>query len=330
MPSVVTLTLNPALDVSTRVERVEPDRKLRCEAEHRDPGGGGVNVARVAARLGAEATAVFPAGGCAGDILIGLIRNEGLVCRTAPIAGDTREDFSVLERSTGRQYRFVLPGPVLAEAEWKSCLEVLADSIGPSDAVCASGSLPPGAPTDFYALAAARVSGRGGSFLLDTSGAALKAAVDRGRFTLIKPNLQELRELTGAPLADERAMIAACRSLIERGATKIVALTLGPEGALLVTSRQAWRASPLPITPISTVGAGDSFLGAIAWAFASALSLPDAFRYAVAAASATLLASGTELCRPEDVRRLLDQARIEVCAEVGPVPSARTRPEQAI
>ncbi|MGZ3280388.1 MAG: 1-phosphofructokinase family hexose kinase [Caulobacteraceae bacterium] len=330
MSAVVTLTLNPAVDVSASVERVEPDRKLRCEAERRDPGGGGVNVARVAARFGAETTAVFPTGGCAGDALIGLIRNEGVICRTAPIAGDTREDFSVLERSTGRQYRFVLPGPVLAEEEWKACLGVLASSTTPSAVVCASGSLPPGAPTDFYALAADQVSGTGGPFLLDTSGPALRAAVDKGRFTLIKPNLQELRELTGAPLADERAMIAASRSLIEHGAAKIVALTLGPEGALLITSREAWRAHALPITPISTVGAGDSFLGAMAWAFASALPLPEAFRYAMAAASAALLAPGTELCRPEDVRRLLDQARIEACPEVGAARPKRTSPQQAI
>lgn len=330
MRSVVTLALNPAVDVSTSVERVEPVRKLRCEAERRDPGGGGVNVARVAARLGAKATAVFPAGGCAGNTLIGLIRDEGVICRTTPIAGDTREDFSVLERATGQQYRFVLPGPILAEEEWKSCLGVLADSIAPSAVVCASGSLPPGAPMDFYALAANSVSRRSGPFLLDTSGPALRAAVDSGRFTLIKPNLQELRELTGAPLADEPEMIAASRRLIERGAAKVVALTLGAQGALLITLREAWRANPLPITPISTVGAGDSFLGAMAWAFASALSLPEAFRYAMAAASAALLAPGTELCRPEDIRRLLDQARIEACPEARPIQSQRNSPERAI
>lgn len=291
MPTVLTLTPNPAVDVSTSVDRVEPTRKLRCSAESRDPGGGGLNVARVAGRLGARAVAIYPTGGLVGQRLEGLVRREGVESRVVPIGGETREDVTVLDETTHEEYRFVLPGPHLRDAEWMQCLKVLADVDFKADVVCASGSLPPGAPVDFYARVAEIVESRGVRFALDTSGRALKAAL-RDRVHLIKPNLAELRELVGGALDEDRALIAACRTLIAGGRTQIVALTLGAQGALLVTADAAWRAQPLPIRPLSTVGAGDSFLGAMVWALASKMSLEDAFRHGAAAGAAALLAPG--------------------------------------
>jgi 6-phosphofructokinase 2 len=310
MPGIVTLTMNPAIDVSTTVEQMEPIRKLRCGPARRDPGGGGVNVARVARRLGADVTAVYPAAGLVGQLLKRLVDEEGVNSVAVPILGETREDFTVLDEASGQQYRFVLPGPQLQAVEWMECLKVFTTLGAGSDFVCASGSLPQGVPDDFYAQIAEIVAGWGVKLALDTSGAALTAALE-GRVFLVKPNLRELRELVGVALDDQTAMIKACRSLTERGRAEVVALTLGAEGALLVTGARAWRALALPIQPVSTVGAGDSFLGAMVWALASKMSLEEAFRYAVAAGSAALLASGTELCRPQDVRRLLSQVAIE-------------------
>jgi 6-phosphofructokinase 2 len=132
----------------------------------------------------------------------------------------------------------------------------------------------------------------------------LKKALDAGVY-LIKPNLRELRELVGEPLARETDCFAAARALVEQGRAAVVALTLGHNGALLVTRDLALRADPLPIKPISTVGAGDSFLGAMMARLAAGRDMEDAFRYAVAAGSAALLAHGTELARREDVERLL-------------------------
>lgn len=310
MPTVLTLTPNPAVDVSTSVDRVEPTRKLRCSAESRDPGGGGLNVARVAGRLGARAVAIYPTGGLVGQRLEGLVRREGVESRVVPIGGETREDVTVLDETTHEEYRFVLPGPHLRDAEWMQCLKVLADVDFKADVVCASGSLPPGAPVDFYARVAEIVESRGVRFALDTSGRALKAAL-RDRVHLIKPNLAELRELVGGALDEDRALIAACRTLIAGGRTQIVALTLGAQGALLVTADAAWRAQPLPIRPLSTVGAGDSFLGAMVWALASKMSLEDAFRHGAAAGAAALLAPGTDLCSAANVQRFLPEVVIE-------------------
>jgi 6-phosphofructokinase 2 len=310
MPAILTITPNPAVDISTSVERVEPGRKLRCTAASRDPGGGGINVSRVASRLGAEALAVYPAGGGAGDELQALVRREGVESVVVPIRDNTREDFTVLDETTREELRFVLPGPRLHDPEWMACLKAIAAVERKLDFICASGSLPPGAPEDFYARVAEIAALRGTPFALDTSGPALKVAL-REHIRLLKPNLAELRELVGGALDDERSLVAACRAVIAGGRTETVALTLGAEGALLVTAKEAWRSPPLPITPVSTVGAGDSFMGAMIWALASHKPLGEAFSYGCAGGAAALLAHGTELSRAGDIRRLLAQVTVE-------------------
>ncbi len=310
MPKIVTLTMNPAIDVSMSAERVESGSKLRCRMGRRDAGGGGINVARVARRLGADVTAVYPVGGLVGQLLKELVDEEGLESVLIPIRGQTREDVAVVDETTREQYRFVLPGPHLHGAEWMQCLKVFAHLEGKPDIACASGSLPPGVPVDFYARVAEIVAGWGVRFALDSSGPALKRAVQEPIF-LLKPNLGELRELTGAPLDSEPAMVAACRGVIERTGVRNIALTLGAEGAVLVSRDRALRAGALPIVPQSTIGAGDSFLGAMVWALASDKPIEEAFRFGVAGGSAALLAHGTELCRASDARRLLEQVKIE-------------------
>jgi 6-phosphofructokinase 2 len=314
MPRIVTLTMNPAIDLSTSVDKVDPVRKLRCAPARRDPGGGGINVARVAARLGGDVRAVFPVGGEVGQLLERLVKDEGVASTAVPVMGETREDVTVFDQSRGEQFRFVMPGPRLEAAEWGACLQALrAQGPGPAY-LCASGSLPPGAPDDFYKQVAAIAAEWGARFVLDTSGAALKAAIT-APIHLIKPNLRELRELTGAPLTDRPSMIEACRSLIAQSHVRQVALSLGAEGALLVTAKTAWWVGALPINAVSTVGAGDSFLGAMVWALAGGSPIEEAFRWAAAAGSAALLAAGTELCRPADVRRLLVEVTMTPLAD---------------
>jgi 6-phosphofructokinase 2 len=307
MPTIVTFTINPAVDISTSVAVVQPAHKLRCTAPRRDPGGGGINVARVVMRFGADVLAVFTTGGPIGQHLQELVDREGIRNLTIPIRADTREDLAVVESETGQQYRFVLPGPALAETEWRACLDALASpDINPRFLV-ASGSLPPGVPDDFYASVVEAMRGIGAKdvkIIVDTSGTPLKRALDAGVY-LIKPNLREMRELTGQSMGCEADCISACRQLVEAGHAEVVALTLGHYGAMLVTRDLALRADPLPIKPVSTVGAGDSFLGAMVARLAAGRDMEDAFRHAVAAGSAALLAHGTELARRDDVERLL-------------------------
>jgi 6-phosphofructokinase 2 len=303
MSRIVTFTPNPAIDVSTSVDRVMPTHKLRCSALRRDPGGGGINVARIVRRLGGEVTAIYPRGGATGEALTRLLEREGIVSETLQIAQETREDFSVHEETTGRQFRFVLPGPELAEPEWRACLDTLGALTSPPDFVIASGSLPPGVPSDFYARACRVAKSRNAKFVLDTSGAALDAALIEGIY-LIKPNLRELSEAVGEHLNDEASWVRACARLVRSGRAEIVALTLGHRGAVLVDRDHVLRAEALPIKPASSVGAGDSFLGAMVWSLAAGFDLEHAFRLGVAAGSSAVLNPGTELAHADDARRL--------------------------
>ena len=309
MPTIVTFTINPAIDISTSVAVVRPAHKLRCAAPRRDPGGGGINVARVVTRFGADVLAVFTVGGPIGEHLKELVAREGIRSLTIPIRADTREDLAVVETETGQQYRFVLPGPALAETEWRACLDALASPDLEPRFLVASGSLPPGVPDDFYAQLATTMRGSDVKLIVDTSGLPLQRALEAGVY-LIKPNLREMRELLGAPMDREHDCIAACRRLIKEGRAEVIALTLGHYGAMLVTRDVALRADPVPIKPVSTVGAGDSFLGALVARLAAGRDMEDAFRYAVAAGSAALLAHGTELARRDDVERLLSAVKV--------------------
>ncbi len=310
--SIVTLTLNPALDLSTRTAKVEPAHKLRCAAAQAHPGGGGINVARVIDRLGGSVKALYPAGGPTGERLGQLLDQEGVPRMAVSIAGETRESFSVVEEASGREYRFVLPGPRLAPQEWQDCLESTAAAAAGCAFVVASGSLPPGVPADGYAQLARRLAQARIPLVLDTSGPALAEALQAG-VHLIKPSLRELEELTGAVLGTSGARVEACRAIIARGQAQVVALSLGAEGALLVTAREAWQAPALPVAVAGTIGAGDSFLAGLVFAVARGEPLPEAFRTAMAASAAALLRPGTSLCRPEDVAALRPQVVLASC-----------------
>lgn len=303
MTDIVTITPNPAIDLSTSVERIVPVDKLRGTFQRRDPGGGGINVARVIKRMGGDVDAIYPVGGVTGDLLRGFLDEEGVSSRTFVIAEEIREDFFVSEISTGRLFRFILPGPSLSCGEWRECLATLSRIEPFPRFVVASGSLPRGVPDDFYAKVTRIVKQRGARMILDASGPALAIAVDEG-VELIKPNLREMRELVGQEPSDAEEWEAAAKALVNTRRVSIVALTMGHLGAVLVTRDRVWRAEPISIVPLGAVGAGDSFLGALLWKLASGGSLDESFRYGVAAGAAALLHQGTSLCLPSDVERL--------------------------
>ena len=314
MPDIVTLTINPAVDIFVNVARVEPTAKLRCSAPKRDPGGGGINVARVVHRLGGDVAAIYPTGGAIGKLLYRLLEREGIDSIVTPSHVETRENFTAYEEETGQQFRFVLPGSPLHRPEWEAVLDKLTALADKPRIVVASGSVPPGVPEDIYAEITRRARALGARMVIDTSGPSLVAALAEG-VTLIKPNQNELSEFVGRQLDTESDCVAACRALIKSGRTKLVALTLGEQGSLLVSEERALRAKPMRIEVVSAVGAGDSFLGGLVAALAKGEALDRAFRVAVAAASAAVMSPGTELCTADDVRDLMPRVEItEVAA----------------
>lgn len=311
MTRIATLTFNPALDLFTTTERVVDTHKLRCGLAQRHPGGGGINVARVLHRLGADCVAVYPAGGPSGALLRELLDAEQVRSHCVTIAGETRESFSVHELASGRDWRFLLPGPELSPAEWQACWDAMQALATGTDWLVASGSLPPGAPADCHARLARLARERQWRLVVDASGPALAAALAAGVY-LAKPSLRELRELSGRPLLAPGDWLAAARELVRDGRAEIVAVSLGARGALLATREGAFRAEGLAVHVASTIGAGDSFTAGLLWALDAGEPVDEALRYAVAAGSAALLTPGTALCQPADVRRL--RSRVVVTA----------------
>ncbi len=303
---IVTLCMNPALDITTSTESVRPTDKLRCAAARYDPGGGGINVAHVADVLGARSAAVFPAGGPAGELVNNLLVAEGLAVHRIPIGGATRESVTVNELSTERQYRFVLPGPELTVAEQTECLLQLRRAAAHASIVVASGSLPPGVPEDFYQQVANVCADINTMFLLDTSGAGLRN-VTAGVF-LLKPSLRELRECVERELTTEAEQVGAAREHIDRGAAECVLVSLGAHGALLVTRDRAQRFAPVRVPPGSGVGAGDAMVAGVAVGLTRGWPLTEAVRLGIAAGAATLLTPGTAPCTREDTERLFAQS----------------------
>ncbi|MBK5237622.1 MAG: 1-phosphofructokinase family hexose kinase [Actinomycetales bacterium] len=298
----MTVTINPALDVSTSTERIVSNEKLRCGVTRLDPGGGGMNVARVITRLGGHAHAIYLAGGSTGITYEHLVAEELLDADRVTIEGMTRESFTVDETSTGGQYRFVLQGPMVTEAEWQKSLTVLEASIASGGYVVASGSLAPGVPDDFYARVARIVRDKGARCVIDASGVALAEALAEGVY-MVKPSRHEMDELVGTAPGGRGNQIQAASELIERGSTELVALTLGDEGAILVSASGVKRL-PVPQAPIiSSVGAGDSFLGGFVLRLSQGCSQHASFCTAVAAGTATAMRPATLLCTKSDVER---------------------------
>jgi 6-phosphofructokinase 2 len=302
--TIVTLTMNPVLDITTSVDRVRPTDKLRCQGARHDPGGGGINVARIAHVLGASAAAVFPAGGPTGDVVADLLVAERVPFHRVRIGGRTRESFTVNEESSGQQYRFVLPGPRLTFAERAQCINELRAVAGSAQFVVVSGSLPPDVPADFYQQIADVCSDLGTQLILDTSGTGLHH-IPSGVF-LLKPSVRELRECVGRELATEAEQIAAAQHLVQRGRAQIVVVSLGECGALLVTRTAAQRVPAIKMRSGSGVGAGDAMVAAITVGLSRGWPLSKSVRFGVAAGAAMLMTPGTAVCGRADIERLFE------------------------
>jgi 6-phosphofructokinase 2 len=303
MTDILTVTLNPALDVLTTIDQVSDTHKMRCGAVIKHPGGGGVNVARVLHRLGANCVAAYLAGGVTGERHHKLMSAEKVRCHVIPITDETRESFSVHELTSGNDFRFVLPGPNVSATEIETCFDYVAQHL-PKQLLVISGGLAPGMPTDFYARLAALAKQQGVRVVLDTNGPALAEALKVGVY-LFKPSLRELRDLTSQALLDEASQIAAAQQLIQQGQAEIVAVSLGAEGAMVVSADECWRARSISVDVQTTIGAGDSFVAGMVWSLSRGDTLLKAFQFGMASGAAALLAPGTSLAQASDVHRLI-------------------------
>lgn len=305
MKRIIIVTLNPAIDKSASVAHVVAEQKLYCTPPRFEPGGGGVNVSRAIRKLGGKSLLLYPSGGLTGKRIQELLDEEGIDHRPFPIDGMIRESLVILEESTGRQYRFGMPGPKLRKKEWEKFLQELSVMKPPPDYVVASGSLPPGVPPDFYARVARIGKENGTKTIVDVSGKALEEALVEGVY-LIKPNIREFWELVGKNIKEESQIKAEARKMVKNGRCELLVISLGAAGALAVSKDFAEHILSPTVPIISKVGAGDSMVAGITLSLARGKPLKEAILFGVAAGTAAVMTPGTELCRREDAERLFE------------------------
>lgn len=301
MKGILTVTLNPTVDISSDAELVRPTFKIRTTNQKHHPGGGGVNVARVINELGGSAEALYLSGGAVGALLDECIAGTSLKAHRVQTDGATRIAYMVQDNQTGFEYRFVPEGPVVKESELAAVFALIEQFEG--DYIVASGSLPRGLSVDTFSKIAAIANRKNARFILDTSGEPLRDTLYSTRVFLVKPSLGELEKLAGTKLDEEGAKSAALE-LIKSGCAQHVAVSMGREGAMLANEQGVQRLPATHVRVRSAVGAGDSFVGAMVHALATGISVDLAFRLGIAAGAAAAMTPGTQLCRRKDVETL--------------------------
>ena len=305
---ILTITLNPTVDFSTTAASIEPGPKLRCTDPQIDPGGGGINVARAIKLLGGQATALVAIGGATGAHLLQLLALEGVPTVAFQGPGETRQSMSVIDRESGEQYRFVMPGPIWQDSDVPRALNSVDQATGEDTLVVLSGSQPPGVAKDFPSILADHVAGRGARLIVDTSGPALFHLAERPHDALyvLRMNGEEGEELAGKPLATREDTAEFAQGLVRTGVARIVIVARGSDGSVMADTTGAWHAVSPPVPVVSKVGAGDSFVGAFTNALAGQETPEDCLRWGVAAASAATMTEATRLCDRETTRRQLE------------------------
>jgi 6-phosphofructokinase 2 len=297
---VLTLTMNPALDDSFTVPRLAPVSKMRCSAARFDPGGGGINVARILHVLGEPATAVFPLAGYLGQALQHLLDLEGVPTVGIPIEGETRQSHQVVDVETGLEYRFVMPGPRLSVADQQRCLLAAKEHGGRATYLVLSGSFPPGVAPDFVRDVELLAGVLGAHLVVDTSGEAL--AHVRNAY-LVKPSVRELESLIGDRLECVEDQIRGARRFLARSRSTAMVLSRGHQGAILVTNSTAEVIPAHVADVVNTVGAGDALVAGTIAGLCRGWDLPRATRLGMACSAAMTETVGTAVFTREELRR---------------------------
>lgn len=305
---VYTITLNPALDRTLWLKKIQPDESNRIEKEQRYAGGKGIDVSKVLTTLGMSNRTLGFVGGFAGEELEGRLLNEGISCDFIRISGETRTNIIVNDMSTGSQTVFSASGPEIKSYELMKMIHKV-EKLEKPDIVTISGSLPPGVHPEIYRKIIEIAKNEGARNLLDTDGDALKVGI-QGFPDIIKPNVHELSRLVGVELKGIDEIISAARDIREQG-IGIVLVSMGDRGILLIGDKEQYLASPPEVEVKNTIGAGDSAVAGFVYGLIKSKSLKEALIYAVAAGTATTLRPGTALCQKDDFLKLIPEITLK-------------------
>ena len=318
MSRIITITFNPCIDKSASVRKLKPEKKLYCSEPKFEPGGGGINVARAIKKLGGDPIAIYPAGGYTGQFFNHLLEKENVPAVVIEVEHSMRENVIVLDESTNDQYRFGFPGAKLNEAEWQKCL-LAVDEIEDAKYIVASGSLPEGVPSDIFARLAVIAKRKNLRLVIDTSQEALQQTVEEGVY-MLKPNLGELSFLVGKNELTLDAIPEAGRKIISKGKCEVLVISMGEEGAMLLTKDTAFTVKSPGARKQSTVGAGDSMVAGIVLQLSKGKNIQEAFLYGIASGTAATMNPGTELCHLHDAdelyAQLVSQCKLELISPV--------------
>ena len=298
---ILTVTLNPCIDKSSKVEILKPESKMRCTEIVHEPGGGGINISKALKKLDTPSVALFPAGGHNGNMLCSLLKEEGILFHAVDTKTETRENWVVLETSTNKQYRFTFPGREVSEETIKTLIDQIR-SFAPQY-VIASGSLPQGLPDYFYGLIVKNAEAVGAKCIVDTSGPALQALKGRHAY-LIKPNIGELCKMLNIEWLDKNDVPDAAQQAIRDGFAQIIVVSMGPSGAWLVNNEKKYFVEAPAVEKRSTVGAGDSMVAGITSMLLKQKTFKEALAFGVACGSAATMNEGTKLFNKEDAEQL--------------------------
>jgi 6-phosphofructokinase 2 len=302
MSKIVTITFNPCIDKSASVKKLIPEKKLYCSEPKFEPAGGGINVARAIKKLGGEVVAIYPAGGYTGQYFNHLLERENVPTVVIEVEHSMRENVIVLEENSNNQFRFGFPGAKLNEHEWQSCLDAV-NNLDDVRYIVASGSLPDGVPADIFARLAAIAKKKNTRLIVDTSMEALQQAAKEGVY-LLKPNIGELSLLIGKKELALEEVAKAGKKIISKGSCEILVVSLGEQGATLLTKDTEFTVEPPAVKKKSTVGAGDSMVAGIVLQLSNGKNIQEAFLYGVASGTAATMNAGTELCHKKDADEL--------------------------
>ena len=304
---IYTITLNPALDRTLYVKKINYDDSVRIEKEQRYAGGKGIDVSRVLTILGVDNKALGFVGGFAGEELEGRLLNKGISSDFISISGETRTNIIINDISTKTQTVFSAKGPSITPHALMQLIHKV-EKLQEPDMVTISGSLPPGVNPEIYHKIIEIAKNRGATVVLDTDGKALKTGIDACP-DVIKPNIHELSRLKEMELKEIEDIIKAAKSIQAQG-VRIVLVSMGAKGILLLSEEEKWIASPPAVTVENTIGAGDSAVAGFIYGLTQGQQLKDALAFAVAAGTATTLKPGTALCQKDIFLELIPQIKL--------------------
>lgn len=305
---ILTITLNPSIDRKYVINGFEKGRLFRTDRMEYTPGGKGLNVTKVIKSFNEPVRATGFLGGVNGKYIEEKLNNIGISHDFVSIQGETRSCLAILSDDNS-QTEILEAGPYIFVHETMKFYELYKNMIKEFEIICASGSLPQGLPPGTYKDLILIANEQNKKFLLDTSGEALKHGIEASPF-LVKPNRDELENLAGYSMTSEEDIIRAAKDIMEKG-VKLVAVSLGEEGAMAFYAGYSYKVKAPSIKVLNPVGSGDSMIAGFAVSLSRDYDIEDALRTAVACGTANAMETETGKVNMVNVKKIIDEIKIK-------------------